>query len=256
MALYYFLGTLLPDLKIGQVPEISFNEFSFLLQNHLRPGDLAQTVTLRRYFDLENLRASWRYQPLDPHGNLDENSLEEAILSGVGLPAYVYDFLEKYKTEEERLSHFGSLLSAYFCEEEATGFVGQFLKKERDIRLVVAALRAKSFDRDVVREMQYEERDELVAQIVAQKDAVSYEPPEEFKELKEIFIKTQNQPLALYKALLEYRFNQMERIVGLQRFTLERLLAYLYQLILCEKWLKLDRTKGGERLQIIMQGAA
>ena len=46
---------------------------------------------------------------------------------------------------------------------------------EREIRLILVALRAKKFGRDLLLELQYEDSDtDFIAQMLAQKDAAQY----------------------------------------------------------------------------------
>lgn len=256
MGNYYFLGTLLPPITLGAEPEISWEEFIFLLKTNLTARDLAQVKQLRTYFDIENMRALWLGLALDKYGNLDERSLEEALLTGVGLPAYVYDFIVKYSSIEERIRHFPSLLVSFFRHAIAVsqGFLKDFFSSERNLRLVLAALRAKQLERDLLVEMQYENPDELlVAQILAQKDAKTYEPPVEYQELKTLFNKN---PLEMHQALSEYRFKKWSDLLGLQTFTIDRILIYMYQLILVEKWMALEKQQGQMIINRLVQGVA
>jgi hypothetical protein len=259
MARYFYLVTSLPELQIGLPPELSLQELSFLLEANLSKSDLIQAERVKSFFDLENIRSFWSGFPLNREGNFDEVTLEEALVGRVGLPFYVYDFMDRYENKEDRLKHFSSLLTTYFREEmkRSSGFLHKLLKLERDQRLVLAALRSKKLGRDPLVEFQYEDPDDaLVAQILAQKDAKVYDPPEEYQELKALYDQHQDSPLELQKALLEYRFRKIESIVGLETFTLERVLAYIYQWILAEKWVLLDRKKGQQIINTIVQGVA
>lgn len=253
---YYFLGTLLPDLRIGDPPELSFAEFQRLLKENLTASDFAKTETLRNLYDITNLRSYWKGEPLDPVGNLDESQLEEALVTRSILPQYVFAFMDKYDNQQERLRHFPELLAIFFREsiKNASGFFKFYLTLEREIRLILVAFRAKALGRDLYAELQYEDPDEeLIAQILAQKDAQTYEPPEKYEDLKSYFETYADKPIELQKALLEYRFNKIDEKLGLQLFTIDKILAYMAELIMIEHWQQMDKQKGLEIIESMLK---
>lgn len=244
---YYFLGTLLPELHIGEVPEIGFREYKQLLKENLSASDYAKTRVIRNLHDIFNLRFYWKGEPLDPFGNLKDSDFEEAFATRSMLPSYVFEYMDKYENKSEQLHHFPALLATFFNEEieQSSGFFKAYLILERELRLVMLAFRAKKLNKDVFAELQYEDPEEsIIAQILAQKDSGSYEPPEKYEELKVIFDKYQNQPLELQKALIEFRFNKIEEMLGLDLFSADRILAYLVELMLTEQWQHMDQQKG------------
>ncbi|MBA3957628.1 MAG: DUF2764 family protein [Parachlamydiaceae bacterium] len=246
---YYFVATALPPLQIGVPPEISFEEFETLLQDNLTANDDDKTEVIRRFYDIQNIRAFWKNESLDPRGGLNEIELETALLDQAGFPTYVFDFLNRYDSTKSRLEHFPELVSTYFTAEQkhATGFLQDYLRFEREWRLVFTAFRAKQLGRDLTKELQYEDPDEdLVAQILAQKDSKTFIPPNGFQELQPLFEEHSDDPLALYKALCEYRFSKVEEMLDIDLFSIDRLLGYMVQLIIVEKWFELDKQKGTE----------
>ncbi len=256
---YYFLAAALPQLQLGYPPDISFQTFVLLLKINVSDSDFAKFRVLRRYYDIQNIRAFWMKEELDPRGNFNENELEEAILTGMGFPAYVYEFLEKYEQLKERLHYFSSLIEAYFHNESlaASGFLYDYLKFEREWRLVLTGFRAKLLARDLALELQFEDPyDDLTQQIMAQKDAKSYEPPSRYSDLKAIFENHRDAPLDLHLSLCEYRFQKIEELQGIDLFSMDRILAYAAQLIIVEKWLELDKKKGMQIVEAIVKDAS
>lgn len=256
MRQYYFLATALPDLQLGNPPEISFSDFDNLITENLSSSDFAKTVIIRRFYDIQNLRSFWKDEELDFRGNLNSKDLEEAILSHQGLPDYVFDYLDVYDSKEKRLEHFPELVSAYFKNEatHAHGFLKKYLTFEHDWRLVFAGLRAKQLGRDISKELQFEDpTDDLVAQILAQKDAKTFVPPDGFEDLKVIFDEHAHAPLELYKALCEYRFHHVSDMLGTDVFSIDYILGFMVQLITAEKWIELDQQKGMEVVKKVMQ---
>ena len=225
MAKYYFVGTLLPSLTFDSPPEISFADLDRLLRENLSQKDYKKTRAIRQFYDILNLRALWLEEEIDPKGDLTTHELEEALVSREGLPSYVYDFLDKHPKKEDRIHHFPYLFSRFFqnTDEVSASFLRKYYSFERELRLVMTAFRAKKLGRDLSVELQYENPEEdLIAQILAQKDAKSFEPPEKYKDLKVIFEKNCNHPLALQKAIDEYRFETIEEIVSHSRCLFDR----------------------------------
>lgn len=247
MANYYFLTTLLPELQIGVEPDIDFAELNRLMKENLKPKDYALTRVIRRYYDIENMRALWQGEEHDRYGNLAVQDLEEALLYPELLPPYARGFLETYPHKAERLRYFAALVADYFRAESAAGagFVKAYLQFERQLRLIQAAFRAKHLPRDLKGELQFESPEEdFIEQLLAQADAKMFSPPEGYEPLTAIFAEYAEAPLELYGALLEFQFQKIDSFVGPDPFSIDTILAYMVKLILLEKWLRLDRQKG------------
>ena len=232
MVKYYFASTALPALIWGEPPEITFSELMTLFRENLSEADLEKVAVMRRVVDLYNLCAFWREEHLDPHGNLTRPQMEEAMQSGEGLPAFVCDYLEEFEGEE-RLRNFGKLFARFF-QEEHEGFLGWYMEFEREWRLVMTGFRAKALGRDPIVELQWEDPDDaLVAQIIAQKDAPQFEPPEGYEELKEVFaIET---PMERDVALEKFRFQRVDERLEKEIFSIGFLLGYTAQLMILER---------------------
>jgi Protein of unknown function (DUF2764) len=247
MANYYFLAPSLPPLTIGQKPDMEYSELAQLLAFNLTKEDFKKSVVIRRYIDLKNIRALLMEKPIDHRGNLGDKELDEALLHGMGLPDYVFDFLQKYSEEEDRIKNFAELIATYFSTESsrAQGFVKDYLNFEREIRLVLLGLRSKSLETDLAFELQFEDpSDPLVAHLLAQKDSEHYEPPTEYAELKALFVKPNLNPLQRYQLFLEYKFHKIAELIKHPLFSIDWILAYLAELTLIEHWNMLDEEKG------------
>jgi Protein of unknown function (DUF2764) len=249
---YYFLASLLPSLEIGHVPTLGFSELKTLMDTNLSRTDRQKVRDFLNVIDFENMRALWANEPFEPRGNCNPAQLEQALQDHQWpfpkpFPTFLIDFLEKYRTPQEKLNHFSLLMSQFFAAEisHETGFVRDYFAFQRELRLVLLGFRAKKWGKNVAAELQYEDgSDPIVAQILAQSDAKVYEPPFEYKELKPIFETYANSPLEMHKALYEYQFNHIIELWGNEPFTVDRILNYLARLILVERWLELDVQKG------------
>jgi hypothetical protein len=247
MANYYFLASSLPPLELGSRPDITFEELKSRLEVNLTKEDFQKTVVLRRYVDLHNIRCLLLEEPFDSRGNLEEKELDEALLIQDILPQYVFDFLNQFENSADRISHFSGLISRYFMEEipKQRGFLLKLLSFEKAWRLVMLALRAKQVGRDIAKELQFEDpTDPFVAQILAQKDAPDYQPPDEFADLKELIDSCGADPWQKYKVFATYRFNKIEQMVEKPLFSIDWILSYLAQLMIVEEQYELNETKG------------
>ena len=258
MAQYYYVGTLLPDLSFYSPPEISLEKIEILLRDNLSERDLEKTLILRQFYNILNLRALWKEEEFDPRGSLSNYEMSEALVSRIGLPDYIFDFLDRYPKGEDRLHHFPLLLAQFFqqASQISDQFLRHYLNFEREVRLVLTAFRANQLGRDLKIELQYEDPEEdLIAQLLAQHDAKTYEPPEKYKDLKNLFDKFGDNPMALQKALDQYRFDKVDEMVDMaDTFSIERILAYLVQYMIVEKWFELDKDKGNQIVDRILLG--
>lgn len=257
MSNYYFLTSYLPPLVLGEIPEINLRQLYDLLSYTLKPSDLVKSRILQNYFDIYNLRLLWLGRPLNERGGLNPSDLSEAVVTYDGLPYYVYEFLEKYPSVEKRLQYFPSLVHDFFIKEieRSEGFTKKYLQFARQWRLVVLGFRAKQLGRDLIEELQFEDpTDDIVAQILAQKDSKTYDPPEEYSNLKLLFNTHYNSPLELEHALLEYRFNKVEEMLEQELFSIDWILGYMVKLSIVEQWQELNNQEGLTIVDSMLQG--
>jgi len=244
---YFYFATSLPPLKLGKKPEISFKDFEEELKTNLTKQDLEKCKVIRLWFDLGNILAHLKKERIEVYGNLTEKQIEEALSIHNILPQYVFDFFDAREDLDLQIRDFPALFVAFFQNEipKATGFLKDFLIFEKEIRLVLLALRAKRGKRDFAKELQFEDvHDPFIANILAQKDQPDYEPPPEFADLKRIWENKRNDPLELSEAVIEYRLKKMEEMTELALFSIDVILAYLVKLILVEQWNNLDEKQG------------
>ncbi len=240
MTQYYFVVSALPPLQLGVVPELSFKELKELVKENLTARDLLQFDLLLEQVDLYNIKALWLGLPLDERGTILGKELEEALLVPGRLPTYITDFVERYEEIDDRLRYFPSLYASMY-RQKREGFLAKYYAFEREVALVLTALRAKKTGRDIIQELQFEDpHDPFVADILAQKDAQEYSPPMEYEDLKAIFMENSSDPRKLYENILKYRFRKIGEWAENEHFTLDRILAYAARLLTLEKILEVD----------------
>lgn len=254
---YYFLASLLPSiLTLDTLPEVAFWEFNELCRNNLNPQDLEKTKTIRRYIDIKNLRPFWQGKELDPHGNYTSKELDAHLLLEVGFPEYVFQFLRDHETVEERLDYFPKLLAQFYQEEieNADHFLKNFLIFERDWRLVLVALRAKAYQKDLNWELQHEDPfDDTIAYMLKQNELKDFTPPDGYEDLKVIYEGSKNDPLKLHWETGVWRLKKIQSFVEGGSFSIDNILSYLAQLIIVENWMKLSQEDGMSIVRNIMK---
>ncbi len=254
---YYFVVPSLPPLALHERPEITFEKLMARLEINLSKQDLEKTIVLRRFVDIYNIRALLMEEPVDPRGNLNEKELDEALLVHAVLPDYVFDFLDQFEKVTDKIRNFHGLLARFFNEEipKQKGFLRNYLIFEREWRLVLLALRAKQLNRDVSKELQFEDStDPIVAHILAQKDSEIYEPPSEYAEIKELIASCYADPWAEHRAFAEYRFRKIAELAEDRLFTIDQILCYMAQLMIIESTFELDIERGNMIVETFTSG--
>ncbi len=256
MGNYYFLTASLPTLDLKKKSEIGTLELKVLLQENLEVEDLSSIELYCRIIDLHNIRALAMNGHIDPRGNLTEKELDEALLTRMDMPDYLFDYLDNHKVGNERSENFAELLTAYFENEipAAKGFLRELLEFERNYRLVLTGLRCKELKRDPASELQFEDlSDFVIAGIIAQKSAAEYTPPVEFADLAEIFHRCKHDTWLRHEELLKYRYNKIEDMLTAPLFTIDWIIAYLARLMIVEDLFYFDsqvmHQKGNKLLE-------
>jgi hypothetical protein len=257
MSRYVFLVPFLPPLSVDKPLELSFEELVSLLQVNLNRKDLEKVRVLRLAIDLANIRNLLLAKSIDPHGNLSEKELDEALLVKSDLPQYVFDFLDRFEDDSTKLQNFWGVFTQFFAEEIAKqkGFLKNYLIFERESRLVLLAIRAKQARKDLLQELQFEDPlDPFVASILLQKDEIGYTPPVEYAPLKEIFLSYYKNPWQQYRAFIEYRFAKVAELVSRSLFSIDHILCYVAQFILVESLNALDQEEGKRIFEAFQTG--
>ena len=188
---------------------------------------------------------------------MSAQEMEEALITTTNLPDYIFDFLAKFHSLQERLENFPFLLAAFFKEakENKDPFLRAYFSFERNFRLVTTGFRAKKLHRDLITELRFEDlQEEFIKEMIAQNEGKEFTLPEEYEEIKNSYEKFGEEPLLLQRALDEYRFNFIDQLVDpSDTFSIERILAYMIQLIIVEKWFELDKAKGMQIVDTIVK---
>ena len=156
---YYYLACSLPSISLKTKPDIGFEELKFMLKLNVSRSDLKKIISFTRFIDICNLRCLWMNKDIDQRGNLNIAELEDVILIKDVFPDYVFDFLDRYENKDDRLKYFTFLISSFFKDviSSSRGFLKFYFQLEKEIRLVLTALRARKLGRELLKELQFED---------------------------------------------------------------------------------------------------
>lgn len=257
MGNYFFLAPSLSPLSLDEKPDLSFDDLIHRFDMNLSRSDSLKVKAVRRMIDFLNIRSHFLGAKFDSRGNLSERDFDDALLAQSDLPDYFFQFLDKYKENEERLRYFFALFSDFLSDEISTqsGFLKTFFVFERQWRLVMLAIRSKQQKRALEFALQFEDpTDPLVAQILSQRDAPTYTPPPEFFDLKDRYVACGPDPWELYLSLREWRFKKIAEMSYRFPFSIDWILGYFIQYLIVDDGFRLDKQAGAELLEKIVVG--
>jgi len=258
MAGYFFLGSMLPPLELGDTPGLSFQEIWELLRMNMTSGDLRKVKLIRRYVDLKNVWQLLKKQPLDVRGNLTERELDEALLSREGLPEYLFEYCDEYETLEGQLRYFSKVYTSFFKEmdENERGFLKFYFNFERRCRLVLAGRRARLLGVDLIEELRHEDfSDPFVAQVISQRDAKSFEAPPGYEKLEEMLAQEKDDPKGQYEVVASFRFEKISQYVQEVFFSVNYILGYFVQFMIVEDWNAINETSKNHSITEVIESA-
>ena len=253
---YYFLGSVLPPLKLGMAPELHFEDLLVLLEENMSARDFKKIAKIRSFIDLQNVKYLLQKEPLDERGNMSEKELDQALVTREGLPEYLYEYLDDYEQTVDQIRHFSSVYVKFFreMEQKEKGFLSFYFNFEREWRLLMIGFRSKRIERDLSKELQYEDfQDPLVAHLLAQKDSPQFEFPFEYQDFDEQVKQAQDHPMDQYQALAKYRFNRLQNQVQDHPFSADYALGYFVQYMLVQDWNQLNNHQGNQKLNGIVK---
>lgn len=257
MSRCFFLGSILPPIRVGSKPGILFEDLVTLYKDNLKFGDLNKVKALRSYIDLKNVQKLLKKEEIDHRGNLSEKELDEAIVNQEGLPSYLFDFFEEYQEVPEQLLHYSKVFIVFFKEmqKKYQGFLSEYFSFEREWRILLAGYRSKKLGLDPAVALQHEDfHDPFVAEILAQKDAPFFEFPYEYEQLGEKLEGVSQKPDEEYLLMADFRFQHIEEKIQNHPFSIDYLLGFLVQLMIVEDAFALDEKKGSKNLNEMVKG--
>ena len=232
---YYYLAISLPELEIENKPTIHFKELMEQFEINLSPSDFKKLNKIRLYFDLVNLEKFLQEQGVDSRGTLSSFEIAEALEFKTYFPEYIFEFLEKNKTKEERLSLFPSIYSKYFQDfDEENEDVKNIVIFENELRLFLLGYRSIRFHKNVEDEFQFENlSSDTVAMILSQQAETKVLDEVKLQQLIDA-LKLTNDPLLVRSLVESFRFEHYKEIQDFHSFNIVGLIAFTMQLKILE----------------------
>jgi hypothetical protein len=266
---YYYLIAGLPDI-VADEKKLSFTsvEFKEMLSQDLNKEDFELAKLYYLPYDHKNLlntlfKKTDASVPWDPRGCYPKEIIEIAgnqksfeLADDITLHPYLTQFLNKFYSEEGFDNYFAaelSLTSAYYnyLSECSNNFVKEVAEHDKLIGNVMAALSGKKH------ELQYENNligeDDITNAIRksrARDFGLSGDAPE-VETLTQIY-ETENLVDREYKLDL-YKWQYLDEKTFFNYFTIEKILAYIQKLFISERWYGLDKDKGRQMFNKILE---
>ncbi|PCI94531.1 hypothetical protein COB11_03710 [Candidatus Aerophobetes bacterium] len=253
---YYYISSALTPLEYGDTPDMTFHFLFEKYKENLSESDMKQLSVLRKKFDLMNIKRLLRHEEIDTRGNLDQKELEEALSTEGYFDQYVFDFLNRFDEDADKILNFPELLNRFFIDEEekASGFLKNLLGNQRKWRLILTGYRTKKQKGDISKQLSFEDPfDPITAMILSQKDSPHFEAPEGSEELSEMLMTTKESPMQQFRRFAEFRFRKIKEIVEDRLFSLDYLIAYAVQVIILEDLHALSKEEGEKVLNTIVK---
>ena len=266
---YYCLIAGLPDI-VADEKKLSLTSVTFkeMLREDLSKThfELAQLYYLP--YDHKNLlnflfkkNAEW-----DEKGNYNKELIEKVssrksfkeaeLAKEVDMLPYFLKFLNLFYSEEGIDNYYVAeliLTTDYYnyLSESSNKFVKQVADHERKVGNVMAALSGRKY------EIQYDNNligDDDITSAIRKSRARDFGISEEFPELEELIqiFETENLVDREYKLDL-YKWQYLDEITFFNYFSIEKILAYIQKLFITERWYSLDKEKGQNMLNKILE---
>ncbi|WP_213318216.1 DUF2764 family protein [Chlamydiifrater volucris] len=222
MTKYYFLSSFMPVQSPDGEAVFSLADLDDLLVTNLSREDWVKYQLIKRLFDLENFAFFW-------NGKEIRHSFGEVTKENVGdllrfeqwganeeFEDFFKDFLQMYKSSEERLQSYSQLVRDFLVHysERCDGFLSKYLSFKQNLRIVLAGYRARAMQLDMSYVLRNEDHsDPIVLHTLMQKDAPQYELPWEFRDLKASLEDYGRLSHTLYRSLELYEFYKLEELM-------------------------------------------
>jgi len=267
---YYFIASL-PDLKWeGEAP---YPITAFFEENETALSPLSENINdIILLNDLKNMHGYIKTQCADyitgsskrsrealdaefyEPSLFDKETMREFLVEPDELPEFIISFLTENKECAERYTNIDSLYAAYYdyLGEKDSYFFKEYSLFESSLRKVIAAFRARSQELDM--ETCIPGSDEITDTIFANRTASDFGLKNIFPYIGELVEVFKEDTLNREKKLDRIRFSFLENFTGEDPFKEDCVFAYIFQLLLLERWRMMDREKGKQIVSNIVTG--
>jgi len=257
---YFYLVAGLPDLLLDESKtKISAAELRNDWQELLHPDDyrLVEILFLKYdNFNLFNLLQK-NGKEFDERGNYSLDFLEDQVKEPVStLPTYLSDFILDFKADnsENPAKSWENLLEERFYDYLLSldnEFLSRWFEMELNLGNALTALNCRHHN--IAAEPQIIGNNHI-AENILRSNARDFGISQDFPEIDLVLSAWENGTLLdREKALDMIRWNWIEENVFFHYFTVERLMGFLLQLEMVERWIKLDKEEGERLFRILLK---
>lgn len=266
---YYFIASL-TDLKWdGEVP---YPIITFLEENETALSPIIDNVNdIILLNDLKNMHGYIKVQcaeyitgtkrsreAMDAEfyrpSLFDKETIRELLVEPDELPEFIVSFLAENKECAERYENYDSQYEAYYdyLGEKDSDFFKSYSLFESSMRKVIAAFRARSQGLDM--ETCIPGSDEITETIFANRTASDLGLKNIFPYIGELVEVFKEDTINREKKLDRIRFSFLENFTVEDPFKEGCVYAYIFQLLLLERWQMMDKEKGKQIVSNIVTG--
>ena len=246
---YYYLIAGFPDILVDQKKlPYPLIELKQELKYHLHPDDYKLVEYLFLQYDNTNflnilLKKEAEFNPL---GNYSEDFFIDEIKEPENLPGYMLKFLEAYREENPlypKLSLENQLTWLYFdfMLDQKNPFLRDIFSTIRNVKNIFAVYNAREFGFDIENHMigDYE-----LTEAAKKTTAKDFGLANELSHIDEIIGIHENKDILEQEISIDLlKWKYLNNLNTFNYFTIERILAYVIEFMIVERWLNLDAEK-------------
>jgi hypothetical protein len=248
---YYYLVAGLPDLLMDQGKvKVSVTEFKTEIEPYLDVHDFELIKILFLKFDNKNLLNLLQKQPVtfDTGGNYDQDFFEEQIKEQDDhLLPYLAGFIKNFKEgmrENEEISWENELETRYFqhLKNIKNDFLKEWFEFTLNIKNITTALNCRNYNFRPENELI---GDNFVVQSILRSNSRDFGLMQEFPEIDKLLnIWEAGNLLEREKQIALIYWQWIDEHTFFHYFTIEKILGFMLQLEIVERWLSLDSQTG------------
>ncbi|MFV0290583.1 MAG: DUF2764 family protein [Mangrovibacterium sp.] len=263
---YYYLVAGLPDILLGDKRK-GFGSVELLnsLREELNTSDYALARSLYLPFDHTNFlnKKYTSKASFDERGVYSEEEIEKLLskrtiesIEGQEFPNYLLRLAEKIDDHEElsRSEAEVELTTAYYdyLLSFKNKFLSHYVAFERNMKNVFIALNGRKYDIDVSHE--FVDGDEILADALRKSRARDFGLLGEIDRLEEMLKLFDNPNLQERGFKIDQlKWDYIEELNFFNYFTVEKLLGFIYKLLLVERWMDLSPEEGKKLFERLLQ---
>ncbi|GAF04715.1 DUF2764 family protein [Saccharicrinis fermentans] len=262
---YYCLVAGLPDILLGD-KKVLFSSIALreMLYEELTERDFSLVQALYLPFDHYNL-VNLLYQQqkaFDPRGNYTDLELEALTdkkqleaLEGDHFPAYLVDFAKQILFAEESIEKVSAdviLFKMYsdYLKSLSNTFLNEFLEFEINQKNIFTSLTGRKY------EMEYEKEligDGDVVEALVKSRSRDFGLANELEYMESLIQIYEDENILERELKIDrLKWNYLDESTVFNYFTVERVLAFVYKLLIVERWTALNEEEGKKMFQKLL----